>query len=199
MKRFLKLAVAAAVLALGNASAGAANVSFAGSLASDNDVKLFTFTLAAHANVSLRTWSYGGGTNAAGSLIGAGGFDPVVALFFGQGAGAILIGGNDDGFGVASDPGTGKALDALADFMPLLAGSYTMALTQSGNFANGSTLGDGFLGFGNPGFDGRSARWALDINGITSAAAVPAPNTLALALLGLAAAGAGVSARRRSA
>ena len=197
MKQFLNAALAAAVLAMGSVPAQAANVSFTGSLAGDNAVQLFTFTLAADASVSLRTWSYAGGTNAAGSLIGAGGFDTVLALFSGLGDAALLIGGNDDGIGVAIDPSTGSAFDSLLDLSPLLAGTYTLALTQVANFANGPTLGDGFLGLGSPGFGGRSGAWAVDILGVTSAAFVPEPATLALAMLGLAAAAAAGLGRPR--
>lgn len=188
MKHFLRAGLSAAVLATACASAQAANVSFSGNLAGDNAVQLFTFTLAANSNVSLRTWSYAGGSNAAGSLIAAGGFDTIVSLFSGLGNAAVLIGDNDDGLGVAIDPATGDAFDSLLDLSPLLAGTYTVALTQFANFANGPTLGDGFLGAGNPGFDGRSSAWALDILGVSSAAVVPEPATLALVMLGLVAA-----------
>ena len=190
MKRFLKAAVAATVLAAGSASALAANVSFTGHLAAANDVQLFNFTLNATSNVTLRTWSYAGGVNAAGSAIGAGGFDPIVSLFFGSGSTALLIGASDDGFGVATDSSTGSALDSLLDSFGLGAGTYTVALTQSANFANGPTLADGFLGAGNPGFDGRSSTWALDFRGVSTATAVPEPTTLVLGLLGLVAMGA---------
>lgn len=175
MKQLLNAALAAAVLATVGASAQAANVSLTGNLAGDNEVRLFTFTLAANSNVTLRTFSYDGGVNAAGTLIGAGGFDPVIALFAGTGNGAILIDGDDDG---------GPGLDALL-LTQLLAGTYTVALSQVANFANGPTLGAGFLGVGNLGFDGRSSAWALDILGVDSPAALPEPATLALTLLGL--------------
>ncbi len=188
MKQFRNAALAAAVLAMASVSAQAANVSFIGNLAGDNAVQLFTFTLASDSSVLLRTWSYAGGTNAAGGLIGAGGFDTVLALFSGLGDAAVLIGGNDDGLGVAADPMSGLALDSLLDLSPLLAGTYTLALTQVANFANGPTLGDGFLGFGTPGFGGRTSAWAVDILGVDSAAVVPEPTTLALAMLALVAA-----------
>ncbi len=190
MKRFFKAALAAAVLAAGSAAVQAAHVSFVGNLAGDNDVQLFSFTLAADADVVLRTWSYGGGSNAAGNLIGAGGFDTIVSLFYGSGGSALLIGANDDGSAVAVDPGTGLAADSLLEISSLLAGNYTVALTQVANFANGPTLSDGFLGSGNPGFGGRSSAWALDMLGVTSASAVPEPGTLVLTLLALAAAAA---------
>ena len=192
MKLFINAAITAAVLALASSSAQAANVSFVGNLAGDNEVRLFTFSLAANANVTLRTLSYSGGVNAAGSLIASGGFDPVFSLFAGTGNGAILFNGDDD---------SGPGLDALLQLSPLLAGTYTVALSQVANFANGPTLGDGFLGFGNPGFGGLNSFWAVDILGVDSAAAIPAPTavpeptTLALAVLGLVAA-TGLSGKR---
>lgn len=185
MKRFLNAALAAAVLAAGSMSVRAADISFTGHLASDNDVQLFSFTLAASSDVTLRTWSYAGGMNAAGSLVSAGGFDPIVSLFFGSGATALLIGANDDGFGVAADPDTGLAFDSSLESAALPAGNYTVALTQVANFANGPTLGDGFLGAGNSGFDGRSNAWALDILGVTAVTSIPEPATFLLTLLGL--------------
>jgi hypothetical protein len=189
MKRLFRAVIAAAVLATSGVSALAANFSFSGNLPGDNDVAFLAFTLASPSDVTLRTWSYAGGTNAAGDLIAAGGFDPIVSLFDGAGSPAILIDANDDGFGVPVDPGTGNAYDSLLERFMLLAGTYTVALSQSNNFANGPTLGDGFLGYsGNPGFDGRTSAWALDILGADSAS-VPLPGTLALFMLGLAAAG----------
>ena len=197
MIRLLNAAIAAAVLVICSVSALAANTSYTGSLADDNDVALFTFTLSSPTDVTLRTWSYAGGTNAAGTLIAAGGFDPIVSLFFGAGSGALLIDANDDGLGVPVDPGTGLAFDSLLESFLLPAGIYTVALSQFDNFANGSTLGDGFLGYlGNPNFDGRTSAWALDIS-VANTATVPLPGTLALLMLGLAAAG--VTRRRLAA
>jgi hypothetical protein len=196
MKRFLKAAIAAAVLATSSVPALAGIFSFTGNLEGDNDVELFSLTLASPSKLTLRTFSYAGGTNAAGNLITAGGFDPIVALFFGAGAPAILLDQNDNGIGVPVDLNTGNAFDALLDpFFDLPAGLYTVALTEFANFANGPTLGDGFLGGGIPDFDGRTSAWALDILGADSASVVPLPGTLALLMAGLAAAG---LTRRRS-
>lgn len=180
MKQTLKASLAAGVLALGSLATQAAPVSFTGNLASDNNVQLFSFTLAADADVSLRTWSHGGGLNAAGNLIAAGGFDPIVSLFFGSGGLALLFDANDDGIGLGSG-------DALLERFALQSGTYTVALSQAANFAIGPLLEDGFLGAGNPGFGGRSSAWALDILGASSASPIPEPSTFALALISLAA------------
>jgi len=196
MKRFLLAAIAAAILATSSVSALAATLSFTGNLAGENDVELFNLTLASTSDVTLRTWSYAGGTNAAGNLIPRGGFDPVVWLFFGAGSTALLINANDDGIGVPVDPFTGLALDALLESFALPAGLYTVALTEVANFALGPTLGDGFLGGGIPDFDGRTSAWALDILGADSVSVVPLPGTLAL--LGLGLIGLGWARRRKS-
>ena len=186
MKRFFMAAIAATVLATSSLPA-LGNLSLSGNLAGDNDVAFFTFALASTSDVTLRTWSYAGGTNALGNLIAAGGFDPIVSLFFGSGNPAILLDANDDGFGVAVDPSTGNAFDALLESFALPAGVYTVALTEFDNFANGPTLVDGFLGSSNLNFDGRTSAWALDIS-VANGGTVPLPGTLALLVVGLAAA-----------
>ena len=50
------------------------SISVTGSLSNPNDVILYTFDVTAQSSVSFQTWSYGGGTNAAGQTISAGGF-----------------------------------------------------------------------------------------------------------------------------
>jgi Dockerin type I domain len=65
-------------------------LSYTGNLASPQSVFEVTFTLAASDTVTFKTWSFGGGTNAAGQVIPAGGFDPLVALFTGSSAAAPI-------------------------------------------------------------------------------------------------------------
>ena len=193
MKQYLKIALAAIIIAA-SGSPSATNLSFTGSLANDSAVPIFSFTLGSSSTVTVRTWSYAGGTNAAGTLIAAGGFDPIVSLFFGAGNSALLINASDDGLGVAVDPVTGFAHDSLLGPLVLPAGAYLVALSEFDNFANGPTFGDGFLGFsGVSPFDGRTGRYAVDILGL-NLATVPEPATLALLAIGLAAVG---SRRRR--
>lgn len=180
--------------------AQATNLSFTGTFSQDDDVQLFTFVVGASSDVTLITYSYAGGTNAAGTVISDGGFDPILALFDSTGA---LIAENDDGFfpDVAIDPTTGEVLDAFLQ-ATLTPGTYTVSITQYDNFALGPNLVDGFdmQGAGNftgrrfgPGsgafFDffgaQRTNAWAFDILNVQDASAVPEPSTLALVSIGV--------------
>ena len=177
----------------------ARGASFTGGFAHDDDQAVFTFTLAAPANIVLVTFGYAGGVNEAGNIVGAGGFDPVLTIFSGLGPSAALFNQNiDGGCGlVAGDPVTHACWDAYLSLPLLAAGSYTAVLTQGDNTANGATLGDGFLRDGQGDFTGptilgtpgsfidanpsqRGANWAVDIVGIGGTAAVPEPATSAL-------------------
>ena len=174
-------------------SASAADFSFTGNFTNDNEVQEFNFSVAGSpSDVTLRTWSYAGGTNVAGAVISRGGFDPIVTLFDGTGN---LISYNDDGH-LVTDPQTGLGYDSLLT-QNLSAGNYTATLTQFDSFAVGPLLSDGFRGidplFSN--FDGRDSHWALDIQNVNAAAVgasyvsavspVPEPESYALLLAGL--------------
>src|SRR5664279_926116 len=77
--------------------AKADDFSFTGNLSAGNQVLVFNFTVGATSNVVLETLSYAGGTNAAGTVISRGGFDPILAVFDSTGA---IVGQNDDGEGL---------------------------------------------------------------------------------------------------
>src|SRR3982751_233206 len=114
--------------------ASAANFSFQGSLTRDDQVQLFTFSVGSASTVTLRTWSYAGGVNAAGTTIARGGFDPILALFNSSGA---LINENDDGdSNVPADSVTGSNFDTYLQSV-LNPGTYTVSVMQYDNFANG--------------------------------------------------------------
>lgn len=138
----LPFAAAAAILASGAASA--ADFSFSGTFSQDDDVVIFDFMVGAPSTVTLRSFSYAGGTQADRTVVAAGGFDPIVAVFDAAG---VLIGdqddANDDGNVVPADPVTSDAFDVLLDLM-LAAGSYSVAISQFENFAAGPNLSDGF-------------------------------------------------------
>jgi hypothetical protein len=71
-------------------------LSYTGSLDTPESVFELAFNLSSTAALSIRTWSFGGGRNATGQVIPAGGFDPLVALFSGpvSTASIVTIGGN---------------------------------------------------------------------------------------------------------
>jgi hypothetical protein len=184
------LAVATALAAQ---AATGLSLSYQGLLDPDNPnaVALIEFETSGSASLLIQTWSFGGGVNAAGAVIAAGGFDPYASLFAGWGATASFVDSNDDG---ACPPGTASpaCADSTLARAALPAGRYTLALGLPGNFSfaenqgNGS-LGDGFIGLAASWSDGAcagtcSSRYAADIS---SAALVPEPGAAGLLGLGL--------------
>ncbi len=158
--------------------AATTHFSFTGTFAKDDETRFFNFTIPAAGPVTLRTFSFGGGTNAAGTAIPSGGFDPTISLFDANGN---LIATNQDGGCslVAAEPKTGFCWDAYMT-VQLPAGNYKVLLTQSDNTANGPTIDDSFVfaGSGNftsgddtqPGFFDdsgiqRTGDFALDVVG----------------------------------
>jgi len=187
--------------------ASAANFSFQGTLTRDDEVLLFNFSVGSTSTVTLRTWSYAGGVNSAGTTIARGGFDPILALF--NSSTGVMINENDDGrSNVPADPVTGGNFDTYLQ-STLTAGNYTASVMQYDNFANGPNLSDGFLyADGNATFtrafgcsagrfcdvtaSSRNGAWAFDILGVQSASVanpppsgVPEPATVSMMVAGL--------------
>jgi hypothetical protein len=169
--RLLLLVSAMCLLMSAPANCATASLSLTGSLPSPQSAFQQTFTLDAPATLRIVTWSFGGGTNAAGQVIPAGGFDPLVALFSGPPTPSIVLNagipaadadtltnfvGNCPPAGtVMIGTGVGSAVcgdDALV-IMNVPAGIYTLVLTDANYipFAvdpgppTSSLLSDGFL------------------------------------------------------
>jgi hypothetical protein len=166
---------------------------------------LFNFSIGAGGVVTIQSFGYGGGTNAAGMSIPAGGFDPLLTIFASDGS---EVGSFDDDPGCAhSNLLHGACLDSYYSAF-LAADTYTLALTESGNVPNGQ-LSDGFSQQGNGNFAGgfvdfngfqEDGHWAIDIGPVDTAAipGAPEPASFGLAGAGLAAVCAiGASMRRR--
>ncbi|MBS1859755.1 MAG: PEP-CTERM sorting domain-containing protein [Acidobacteria bacterium] len=198
------------------ATASAGAFSFSGAFTQDDQFQVFLFT-AATPDALVQTWSYAGGTNANGTVIPSGGFDPILTVFDATGglsASSLLIGQNNDGPTcptgapncVSADVNTGMALDSLLTLTGLnVGGTYAVVLTQADNSAIGPNYGAGFTeagqgnftsslypcgqaGFCDAGLNARNGNWAVDITGVTSAAAsgVPEPGTVFFLTSGLA-------------
>jgi hypothetical protein len=150
---------ATAVLCLLAATAvglSAESLSYTGTLSTPEDVFETTFTLTAADTVTLQTWGFGGGTNAAGQVIAAGGFDPLIALFSGIGPSATIVvdGSNNplaDADNLLNPPWSfvgncgpaglvniGGDSDCGDDYMQtaLGAGTYTLLLTDANYIPN---------------------------------------------------------------
>jgi len=170
--------------------ASASNISFEGSFTTDSQLEIFLFT-APTASFAAQTFSYAGGTNAAGATIPAGGFDPVLSLFNATGgltASSLLIMSNDDNPSAPVDPATGFAFDSyLSDSGLTAGGTYALILSENDNVPNGTTYGAGFTQSGNGNFtpaefgcggtdpfcsfflNQRNGNWAVDIDSVGSA------------------------------
>jgi hypothetical protein len=198
------------ILLLGLLAASAAladNFSFQGAFTADDNVQLFNFTVGSTSTVTLRTWSYAGGVDAAGVTIPRGGFDPILALFDSTG---MEINQNDDGgSNVPADSVTGEHYDTYLQ-STLAAGTYTVSVMEYDNFANGPNLSNGFARAGqgdftaafgcsegkfcdvsgDPAGNSRNGNWEFDILGVNSAGTtgggtVPEPASVGLLLLGI--------------
>ena len=197
MKRLVFVASLAATLGLSSTPTYALNFSFTGNLTSDDQVQLFSFLVGATSTVTLRSYSYAGGTNAAGQVIPRGGFDPILALF--NSTGALITQQDDAGCSlVPADALTGRCWDVFLS-TTLAAGSYSVSVMEYNNFANGPNISNGFTRQGqgnftadpaftscptnapfedvsgvNPGCQ-RDSHWAFDILNVAGATQEPGP------------------------
>ena len=181
-------------------------LSYTGNLPDPDSTVFLNLNLAAPGNVTLQTYGFGGGSNAAGTAIAPGGFDPFVGLFSGSGDGAVFINGTSDiltNFSPGCPPAglvaigsvSGQCGDVNLTFAGLAAGSYTVLLSDGAYLPNavfeaaGGTLGDGFTDLTGGVFqtcvdqnncNSDTGSWALDISA-PAVSNVPEPASGALA------------------
>jgi uncharacterized protein (TIGR03437 family) len=165
-----------ASLALLLSSAAGADFSFTGKFQQDDEHRNFLVTTSKPTDLIVRTLSYGGGTNAAGAAVPAGGFDPTVAVFDNSGL-LIAINGDDGCRSVTADPVTSLCWDSRLS-LPVPAGTYRVVLTQSDNTPQGPSIQDPFVydGAGNftadPETSASSGFWDFSLHHRTGAFAV---------------------------
>jgi hypothetical protein len=208
-------AIAAAVIAMAAAACvpvSAETLSYTGTLLNPEDTVQIDLMLTTSGSVALQTYGFGGGTNAAGTAIASGGFDPFVGLFSGTGSGAVFVNGTSDvltnyspgcppagTIAIGSIPG--QCGDVNLQFADLAAGTYTVLLSDADYipvavFENSGLLGDGFVDLTGGVFqtcddandcNTDTANWALDIttSGVSSPPPVPEPPSAELAGLGV--------------
>jgi hypothetical protein len=140
-----------------------------------------TFNLAAPTTGYAVTFSYGGGTNGAGTAIAPGGFEPYLSLF--DGAGNFLL---STYLGEVCPAGAnsydGFCYDVKLDFGTLPGGTYQIALSVYMNMSlaenwGSGTLADGFTGLGNLAGN-EDLHYAFDV--VQSEIGVPEPATVLL-------------------
>jgi hypothetical protein len=200
MKKAINISISAVFLA---ALCCADTISETGTLNSPEDTVLIPLALVTSGTVTLQTFGFGGGTNAAGTVIPAGGFDPFVGLFSGTGPTALFLNGTSDiltnyspgcppagALTIGSVPG--QCGDVNIQFTGLSAGIYTVLLTDGEYVPNAvfesspALLGDGFTDFTGgvlqTCYDANdcntdTANWALDITA-PSGSTVPTPSSV---------------------
>jgi hypothetical protein len=179
MKRIVVVSVGLALALLGT-GAQAAFFDFDGYIDYHNEVDTYPFTLLSDATlVEIWTDSYDGGAN----------LDPITALWD-AGTGA-LIAQNDDNSSIR--PAEQTIFDSGISIASLSAGDYFFTLAAFPNFANASTIADGFR------YDGATpipiVGWSTNggpyyhLNFSGDVLVTPLPGAIVLGMLGLSVAG----------
>jgi hypothetical protein len=159
----------ATILGITTAATGVTSIapahgaSFTGSLVNADAIAALPFT-STGSQLTFKSFSYNGGTNAAGTVIPAGGFSPVLTLFTASGS------------YIKDYPVASEDLNFTDTLAP---GNYQAVVSTFGRFFDFPTktnLSQGFDGSGD--FFGRTANYAVDIVAAPSATAVPEPSSL---------------------
>jgi len=200
-----------AIALLAASAAFAGSVSYTGTLSSPEDSFETTATLSAAGTLTLQTFGFGGGTNAAGTVIPPGGFDPFVGVF--DSTGDLIEGISDAMYNSTSFAGCPPAGLVTVGNVPgdcgdihlsvaLAAGTYTVVLSDALYLPNAifqspyGNLSGGFADYTSGVFqtcvdandcNSDSANWALDVTTPGSVASTPEPGSLCVCGIGFAA------------
>ena len=150
-----------------SSTVNASTMSQTGALADPTDTYQLQFNVGSTSTITLQTWGFGGGKNAAGNTILAGGFDPFISFFDASGN-IVDIGGDPNNPAATSDtlsnyssfagcPPAGTVAFSNGDNVcgditmsfQLAAGSYSLVLSDANYqpnavFDNGN-LSEGFV------------------------------------------------------
>jgi hypothetical protein len=173
---------------------------FTGNFATDNQVALFNITANASEFITIETYSYAGGTVNSTTIPG-GGFAPTAFLF--DNAGNVLTLSNGTCGEVGQDPTTMNCNDLF--FQDTLGpGTFTLALAVDNNSPVDTTVADGFIEDGDPGFTcqeagltsgsfcdlttalgtSRTGNFAISVSGSDSVVNTPEPGSVFLLFAG---------------
>jgi hypothetical protein len=159
----------------------AATTLFQGVFATDDQVALFNITANTSETITIQTYGYGGGT-VNSTIIPAGGFAPTAFLFDNL-LGDYLQLNAGDSSQVAQDPTTGN-YDDLFFQDSLGPGTYTLALAVYDNTPVDTSVADGFVDDGNPGFTCQEAGTSGNFCDLTTALGTSRTGNYAIAISG---------------
>jgi hypothetical protein len=192
------------LLFFGLAAPGLATALFQGTFGADDQVQLFNITVLESETVTFQTYGYAGGT-VDSTVIPGGGFAPTAFLFDNLGDVTQLFNGT------CSQVGTDSTTESCDDLYfvdeDVAPGAYTLALAVDDNRPVDTSVADGFVQNGNPGFtctenggsgefcdvtaafptdNMRTGNFAISVTGADSVSesGVPEPGSMLLLLAG---------------
>jgi hypothetical protein len=124
----MKLCILVPALLLAGSAFGE-TVSYTGTLNSPKETWQTDATLSSAGTLTLQTWGFGGGTNAAGTVILSGGFDPFVGVF--DSSGNLIQGTSDVLTNFTSFTGCPPAGLVTIGSVPDNCGDITMSLAPA--------------------------------------------------------------------
>jgi hypothetical protein len=168
------------LLGLAVAPGFASTILFTGTFLADDQVAIFNITANSSETITIQTDSYAGGT-VNSLVIPAGGFAPTAFLF--DNLGNVLTLTNGSCGQVGTDPTTGNC-DDLHFQDTLGPGTFTLALAVYNNVPVDTSVTDGFVENGVPGFTCTEAGTSGNFCDLTTALGTSRTGNYAIAITG---------------